>query len=431
MATTTTQAPTTPLQREQLYRSNFALFLLDGIFFTVAMSIMSSNTVIPDFIRRLTDSEVLIGFSSSMFEIGWMLPQLFVARYLVRAERKKWWFAGPNIIVRFAMPLFAVLVFVIGTDRPDLILIAFLVCYGLAAVGDGLVGVPWVDLTGSSLDNRWRARFFGLMPAISGVIMLIAAPHIGNLLNNEQLPFPNNYGVLFGIAGALFVLSIIPPLFLNELPSGAASTTVPTFREYIPALGRVLREDRAFSAMIITRMLSSLFMMAAPFYIGFATVELGLSSGVAVSNLLAMQTAGTLLGALIYSWMGNRHNLLYIRLALLTASALPISALLAGSIGPLPLYVGFFASGMALSSLFTSYLNWVIQHVQPEQRSMYTGLFNTVAALTLLLAPVLGGTIAQVLGYQAVFAAALVMILGAFFVVTRFIANETPDESAT
>ncbi|MBN2470274.1 MAG: MFS transporter, partial [Anaerolineae bacterium] len=282
-----------------------------------------------------------------------------------------------------------------------------------------------------SLDNRWRARYFGLQTAISGLILLVVAPRIGTLLNSEQVAFPQNYGILFAISGGLFILSIIPPLFLKELPSGAAGTSVPTFREFIPTLGRVLREDRPFSAMIVTRMLSSLFMMGAPFYIGFATIDLGLSSGVAVANLLQMQTLGTLIGALIYAWMGNRHNLLYIRIALLTASLLPISALLASRLGPIPLYIGFLAAGMALSNLFASYLNWVIMHVRPEQRAIHTGLFNTIAALTLLFAPVIGGTIAQTLGYQAVFVVALALILCAFFVVMRYIPNsETEPEPA-
>lgn len=423
MATLQTTPALSPDQRERLYRGNFALFLMDGILFTVAMGIISSNTVIPDFIRQLTDSEVLIGFSGSLFEIGWMLPQLLIARRLVQVSNKKWWFAGPNIPVRFAIPVFSVLVFLLGAEHLNLVLIAFLVCYGIAALGDGVVGVPWVDLVGNSLDDRWRARFFGLMTAIGGLIMLAVAPRIGAILNDGQLGFPENYGVLFGISGALFVVSIIPPLFLRELPSGAASETMPSMREYLGTLGRVLRDDRPFSAMVITRMLSSLFMMAGPFYIGFATERLGLSSGTAVGNLLTMHTLGGLAGALIYAWMGSRHNLLYIRLALLMAGLLPVSALVAGQLGPAPLYLGYFAAGMALSNLFASYLNWVIQHVPPEQRSLHTGLFNTAAAVSLLLTPILGGSIVQWVGYEAVFVVALVMVLGAFFVVMRFITN--------
>ena len=148
--------------RERVYRRNFPLFLADSILFTLALAIISATTVIPDFLRRLTDSEILIGLSGSLFTIGFTLPQLFIARYIVRAARKKWWFVGSNIVVRPVMLICAILTAWLGGDHPALLLLVFFSCYSIAAFGDGLVGVPWADLAGTSLDNRWRARMFGL-----------------------------------------------------------------------------------------------------------------------------------------------------------------------------------------------------------------------------------------------------------------------------
>jgi MFS family permease len=419
-----------PAQRERIYRRNFFYFLIDGILFMMAMGTIGSTTVIPDFIRRLTDSEVLIGLSSTLFDIGWTLPQLFVARYIVRFERKKWWFAGPNIPVRLVILLFAGIIFLLGKDRPEMILLAFFICYGIAAVGDGLVGVPWADLIGTSLDNRWRARMFGLMSAITGVIMLGMAPVIGIILSDAGPGFPNNYALLFGLAGLLFALSILPPLFIHELPGGKATEKIPAFSDFITALGRVLRTDGPFRAIVVTRLLTTLFAMAGPFYIGFATVSLGLSSEVAVPTLLAMQTIGSVTGALVYTWLGARNNLLYIRLALATASVLPISALLAGVVGPWPLYLGFLMSGLSLSNLIFSYQNWVVTYASTDQRPVYVGLFNTIAAAVSLVAPVIGGTIAQQFGYEALFGVALAMVFSALFVTLFFVRNPKSEPVA-
>jgi MFS family permease len=412
-----------PTSRERIYRRNFALFLTDGIFFTVAMGIIGSTTVIPDFVRRLTDSEVLIGLSGSLFDIGWTLPQLIIARYIVRYARKKWWFAGPNIPVRFVILIFAGLIVLFGKDQLGAILVAFFVLYGIAAVGDGIVAVPWADLTGTSLDNRWRARMFGLMTAVTGVIMLAIAPLIALILAGSE--FPNNYAVLFAISGGLFALSIVPVLFLHELPGGKAVEKIPALSEFLPDLGGVLRTDSPFRAILIARMLTSLFAMASPFYIGFATVTLGLSSEVAVPTLLAMQTIGSVTGALIYTWLGARSNLLYIRLALAGGAMLPISALLAGAVGPVPLYFGFLMSGLTLSNLFISYQNWIVTYATPDRRPIYVGLFNTIAALTSMAAPFIAGTIAQRLGYRPLFVVSLAMALTALFVTLRFVRVRT------
>src|SRR5690606_29143783 len=120
--------------------------------------------------------------------------------------------------------------------------------------------------------------------------------------------------------------------------------------------------------------------------------------------------------------------LLFIRLALLGAAFLPVSALLSTQVGPLPLYVGFFLSGLTVSNLFSSYLNWVVSYATPDQRPVYAGLFNTIAAVIALTSPLLGGFITQQFGYIAVFSTALVMILLALFVTVRFVHN--PREAA-
>jgi MFS family permease len=426
MAVSTAQPPAT---HEPIYRRNFPFFLVDSILFSLAMGIMGPTTVIPDFVRHLTSSDVLIGLSSSIFDVGWTLPQLFVARHIVRYERKKWWFVGPNIPVRLVMLTFAAVTVLLGKERPGAILLAFLVCYGLAALGDGLVGVPWSVLVGTSLDDRWRARMLGLSSAVVGVIMLAVSPLIGILLSSAGPPFPDNYALIFGAAGLLFALSILPGLFVHELPGGKAVEKTPPVNEFLPDLGRVLRRDVPFRSMLTARMLTSLFAMAGPFYIGFATVQLGVSSAVAVPVLLAMQTIGSLVGALIYTWIGARSSVTYIRLALATAALLPVSALLASVVGPLPLYFGFLVSGLTVGNLFLSYQNWVITYATPDQRAVYTGLFNTVTAVVSLSAPLIGGVIAQQAGYEALFVVALMMVLAALFVTIRYVGNPRTEEA--
>lgn len=425
--TASTPRPLAGPPRERIYRRNFFFFLSDGILFMLALGVIGSTTVIPDFVRRLTDSEILIGLAGSLFSIGWTLPQLFIARYIVRAERKKWWFVGPNIPVRFVILIFALLTVLLGPTRPEAILLAFFLCYGIAALGDGIVGVPWADLAGTSLDVRWRARMFGVQNAATGLIMLGLAPVIAIIL--AAVEFPTNYALLFGLSGALFALSIGPTLFIHELPGGKAAEKVPALGEFLPDLGRVLRTDGPFRAIVTTKMLTSLFAMAGPFYVGFATVSLGLSSDVAVPALLAMQTVGSVCGALAYIWLGARNNLLYMRLALAGGALLPISALLAGMVGPLPLYGGFLLSGLALTNLEYSYLNWVVSYAPPDRRPIYTGLFNTIAALTAMAAPLIGGTIAQYLGYELLFVVALGMGLGALFVTLRYLRNRRTAEA--
>jgi MFS family permease len=420
-----------PSSHEPIYRRNFIHFLADNILFTVALSILGTTTVIPDFVRRLTDSEILIGLSGNIFMIGFTLPQLFIARYIVRYERKKWWFVGPNIPVRFVILLFAGLIIWLGRESPGLILLAFFICYGISAFGDGLVGVPWTDLVGSSLDNRWRARMLGLAAAISGVIMLLITPLMGNILGANGPGFPNNYAILFGLSGVIFVVSILPGLFIHELPGGKAVEKLSSISEFVPQLGQLLRDDMPFRAYIVARVFTNLLLMSAPFYIGYATVQLGLSSEVAVPALLAMQTVGSVAGALGYAWLGAHNNLLYIHISLVSAALLPICALLAGVVGPWPLYFGFLVSGLAAgANLFLCFLNWLVGYAHADQLPIYVGLSNTVTAVVSFITPFIAGTIAQNLGYEPLFVVSLLMAFCALYVTLRYFPKVEVRETA-
>ena len=284
-----------------------------------------------------------------------------------------------------------------------------------------MVGVPWSDLAGTSLDNRWRARMLGLTTAITGIIMLLIAPLIALLLSDAGPGFPDNYAWLFVASGAVFALSILPGLFFHELPGGKVVKKTPSFAEFLPQLGQVLRNDVPYRAFILTRVFVSLFMMSAPFYIGFATEELGLSSEVAVPTLLAMQTLGGITGALLYTWLGVRSNLNYMRLALVGIAFLPISALLADVAGPITLLFGFLMSGLAMNNLLSSFLNWVVGYAESDQRPIYVGLANTVVAVTSLIAPIIGGIVVQSFGYRPLFIVALIMVVSALFITLRYL----------
>jgi MFS family permease len=415
--------------RERIYRRNFIYFLADNISWNVGMGIVGAATVIPDFVRHLTASEILIGLSGSLPVIGHALPQLLVARYIVRHARKKWWFVGPNIPARSMLLIFAALTLWFGRGRPGLILPAFFICYGIASFANGLVGVPWADLAGTSLDNRWRARVLGLTTAATGLLMLGLAPLIGVVLSDRGPAFPDNYAVLFGAAGVLLAIGILPGVFFEELPGGKAVDRLPAIGEFLPDLGRVLRDDGPFRAFSITRVLISLFMMATPFYVGYATVQLGLSSAVAVPVLLAMQTAGSLAGAFAYTWLGTRSNLWSIRLALGGLALTPACALLAGMLGPLPLYFGFLVSGLAASIWDAGYLNWIVGYAPPEQRPNYVGLSNTLAGVSSLVAPFVGGAIAQTVGYSPLFVVSLALALAALFVALRSLRDARMDHA--
>ena len=81
-------APTHSPEREAIYRRNAAWFLADNVLINLGMGITGASTVVPDLVRHLTSSEVLIGLAGNLWMVGQTLPQLLVAPWVARARRK-------------------------------------------------------------------------------------------------------------------------------------------------------------------------------------------------------------------------------------------------------------------------------------------------------------------------------------------------------
>src|SRR3972149_5830416 len=60
-------------------KRNFWLGVTNGIIFNASSAFLNANTILPLFVSRLTDSHFLVGTAAALHEVGWFVPQLFVA----------------------------------------------------------------------------------------------------------------------------------------------------------------------------------------------------------------------------------------------------------------------------------------------------------------------------------------------------------------
>ena len=67
--------------------------------------------------------------------------------------------------------------------------------------------------------------------------------------------------------------------------------------------------------------------------------------------------------------------------------------------------------GTYLAADQVSALNIILEFCEPEDRPTYIGLTNTLLAPVLILAPILGGWLATVAGYNGLFIVTLVVSL--------------------
>jgi len=72
---------------ERYFKRNFFLGVLNGVLFNFAWAFTSGSTILPWFVSKLSNSNVLIGLASTLENLGWFMPQLLVA--VITSHHKK------------------------------------------------------------------------------------------------------------------------------------------------------------------------------------------------------------------------------------------------------------------------------------------------------------------------------------------------------
>lgn len=405
----------------QHLRRNFILVFLDLVLFGTAFTLISGTTVIPDFVRHLTNSDLVLGFVGSIYNVAWLLPQLVLAQLINRGTRRKPFITWTAIPFRLVMVAMAIGIAIIGPNNVTAILLIFLVGYTLFAAADGIVDIAWADLVGTAIPDRWRGALLSAGEFLLVFTALGTRALVQQVLGPNGPPFPQNYAQVFGIAGVIFVIAGICLTFLVEEKKDKPVEPGPRLREYLPYLGQLLRGDKVFRQFTIVRSLLDLTLLTAPFYIVFGITRLNIPSATLVGDSILLAMVGSAVAALVMSWLSHRLGSRSVIILLAFASiSHAFLALLSFVVGQPALYGAFFMLGVISAGGNPGYYDWIITHAPTDRRPIYVGLTNTISAVS-HLAPILGGFILASTSYPVLFAVGLILaivgLVSSFFLI--------------
>jgi len=410
-----------PVSPSADYRWNAWAFGLDMAWFAIGSSFISGTTVLPSLVASLTDSEVIIGLSSGISSGAWLLPQLFVAGAVAGMAKKK------PIVVRFAwasrpiMLLIALALALVGGDAPGWTLAALLGGIFAFYVCDAIVSVPWFDLLGKAIPARRRGRVLGLSQVFGGLAGIGVGIIVRYVLSDRcNIPFAQNYALLYALAGLCFLVSAVTLMFIREPENDSPPQSKPSLREVFASMPGIVAKDRAFVWLMATKTVHGFVVIASAFYVLYGTRYLGFSladTGLFVSA----QVAGSLAAGLLMGIIQDRWGpLVHVRLVMILSATSPLLALLARPLFPalgsgLLYYYAlvFFCLGVSFGNIGFPYFNYLLEHAPEDQRPIYLGMLNTLGAVCMVAPPIGGWIVAQV-SYEAVFAMAAAFAAVAF-----------------
>jgi len=390
-------------------RRNTAAFIIDYAFFGMGLAFVGTSTILPAFAARLTSNAVLIGLVGSLWNGGWLLPQIAAAHILTPLRRK----LPIAIVVSWIgrpVYLFVAMFLLLGGVRwPELTLGLLLAAVFIFAATDAFVAVAWFDVLAKAIPGDMRGRVIGIGQLVSGLLSLGAGALVRMLLSESGPQFPVNYALILILATAAFLVSLGSFYFIRE-PVGAMPAERPHLSRLVPSLARHLRNDVRFRQVTVVRLLIGLSAMALPFYAVYATVKQGLPES-AIGFFLIASTVGGLVAGLVLGPVADRkgaHRV--VQFMGLFQFLAPMTALLAGPLaaaGPQVLTalfaLVFLFLGIGEGSTMLGVLNYVLEIAPPADRPSYMGLTNTIAGV-IILYPIIGGWIATRWGYEPVFA---------------------------
>jgi MFS family permease len=380
-------------------RWNFGCAVIDAAGWGVGMGLVSHVTILPLFVRHLTDSDLAVGSIQAVMHFGWLAPGILVSNWVERLPRVKasvLWIAA---LERLMLLLLAGLSLWLGPRHPQVLLVAFFGCWIVMNMAMGANMPGYYKLIAKTIPPTLRGRLYGVGGALSGLLGLGAAALAGWFLRSWG--FPGAFAACFFGAFVLHTLSVLPLAFMREAaqPEHAAPA-----RQGVWAAVRAGRRDPRLMAVVGAAVGYSVSQAAPAFYTVYALSRFRADEA-AVAVFTGVVMGAKMLAFVLAGWMGDHYGN---RAAMLMAcGAGALSAALAwGGPDVTWLYAAFVLSEVAAQGWGVCASNYVLELCPPERAGTYTAVYGALTGPVRVALPLLGGALVAPLGFSGLFAVA-------------------------
>lgn len=395
-------------------RYNVTVNMLDGAFFGLAFGFSSLTAFIPLFVSRMTNSAIFFGLIPAMHSFGWQLPQLLTAGWVSRLRRYK-----PVVLlltIQERVPFLGLALvawFLPGLGKQTALILTFLIM-AWQGIGGGFTANPWTSMIAKIIPSEYRGTFFGAQSAAANALMSVGAIVGGILL--ERVSDRYDFSLLFLLTAIFMAVSYIF-LSLAREPVDHAKQVPEKRQPFWRGTRAILRRDANFRWFLVARLISQVAMMGSAFYIIYCVKQFNMSdltAGILTASLtISLIIANPLMGFLGDRW-SHRHILI------VGALAAALGGLIAWYAPALWwFYPIMVLTGLASASVWTIGMAITVEFGSETERPVYIGLSNTLIAPAAILAPILGGWLADIAGYQTTFIVSAIAALATAVVLYR------------
>jgi hypothetical protein len=385
---------------------SFRLALTNGIFTRIGFRFVNSSMVLSAFVKELTDSNILVGLTSSTMRAGWMWPQLLISNLLEHRPRKMPFYIF-GVTMRIIAWLFILLLtLLIGNSNPLLLFSCFYWLYLMASSAMGISTIPYNDIVAKSIPVRKRARLFSLRQLIGGTFGIGVGFLIRYVLSEEfYLSFPYNYAALFGSAVLMMTGAAVSFALVRE-PIHPVRDVRRPFWQHLKRGPHFLRTDRDYRYFMVFRVVSSFGNMCIPFYVPYALDRLGIARST-IGSFTTAASVSAALSIILWAYVCEKRGSKSLLIA--THSLACVAPIIAASVRYLPTshqttfyFLVFIMSEAFLNGSNIAYMTYSLNMAPSMSRPTYLGFLSTLI-FPMSFVPVLAGTLLEIMSYESMF----------------------------
>ena len=384
---------------------NYLSQLAHGMLAMTGFRLVNAPTFVPAYLFALSGSTSTVGLVLAVQYLGSFFSSIFGAtaiehrRKIVDLGLRYGWMMRLSVLglslAGFLLP-------------PNITIYVFAIFLGLLGVFSGMQNVLWNVLLTKTIPAARRGMLIGLRNFLGGMTASAVA-YVGGTYLVQTNAFGNGYASTFMLA-FLLTAAGLSLLYLVREPES------PTVREPVSVRERLsdipaLLSDRGFSRYFWAQSLATLGVLALPFYVLFVGQEQGLTGerlAIYSSALLVSQTVANLAWGAIADRLGFKA--VFVPALLLWAGStvgLMVSSDQSGII------FSFVGIGTGYAGFLIASQNMVLEFGSREDLPIRIAMVNSAQSLVQVIGTIAGGQMAQSLGFEVVFGAAVLAKLAA------------------
>ncbi len=398
---------------------NYAAHFTHGMLGMTGFRLVNAPTFVPAWLHTISGSDALVGIGLSLQQLGGIVSPIVGAAQMEHRKRILPISVRLGSLMRLQVLGLALTAWFLGGVWALGAAFLFLFLLGLF---QGPQRVAFQFLLAKVIPIRLRGRLQAWRNLVGGLIAAVLSYYAGSWLIAHHV-LGNGYATTFFFAFILTSFGLFALQFFLREPDPVSTRPRVTFRERMRDVPALLRSDKGFAWFMVARTLAMGVRIGQPFFFLYAAASLGVSAesdpaqfGQMLAVLsFAFMGADTVMN-LVWGYLADRGGFRSTFIIAMAMNAVAVAILMMFSDSFFWAVAAFCGIGGAWSGYIMSSTNIVLEFGHRHDVPMRLALSNTAEGFMGALAPVVGGVLAVVWGYEAAFAATIICVVASLVI---------------